>query len=182
MELQTNCIHLCLPFPSPFSFLSADHAFGRCEEPAAPAASSSLARLVQLSSDVNDQQQPQPSSSNVYQLDRKTVQLLEQEVDRLYEEGYDWKDAYTQCVLKTVLNDRPRIVYDSSRCDYLRELLPVAVQPPPYVDLLITDPKGEQEQAEAANDVSNSFLASSLPDGYFVEEVSSGGNMAGLVS
>lgn len=129
----------------------ADNAFGRCEEPAR-----------QLSSD--DGAPPTPSSSNVYQLDRKTVQLLEKEVDRLYDEGFEWKDAYTQCVLKTILNDRPRILYDASGCDYLR-------QPPPYVDLLLTDPN--DAPPDAASDVSSLLSASNqLPDGYFVDEVS----------
>ena len=138
----------------------SDNAFGRCEEPA-PASS--------LSSDDNGEPVA-PSSSNVYQLDRKTLQLLEKEVDRLHDEGFDWADAYTQCVLKTILNDRPRVFYDASRCDNLREPPPAAL--PPYVDLLITESNGD----EAADSIPLG-PANTLPDGgYFVEEVSNSVN------
>lgn len=65
----------------------------------------------------------------MYQLDHKTIQLLESEVERLANEGFDWADPYTQCTLKSILNDRPRVVYDPSACDYLRPQVP-------YVDLL----------------------------------------------
>lgn len=132
-----------------FLLFHTDNAFGRCEEP-----------VGQLSTE----DEVTPLSSNVYQLDRKTVQLLEKEVDRLHDEGFEWKDAYTQCVLKTILNDRPRFLYDASGCDYLR-------QPPPYVDLLITDPNSVPLAAD--EDVSSFLGVSNQPDGYFVEEVSS---------
>ena len=74
-----------------------DNAFGRCEQ--------------------YDGRKGSFSSEYVYQLDRKTLQLLEKELDRLSEQGYTWTDTYSQCILKTILNDRPRIVYDPSSCD-----------------------------------------------------------------
>ena len=35
--------------------------------------------------------------------DPEVVQFLEDEVTRLYENGYTWNDDYTQCVLQTSL-------------------------------------------------------------------------------
>ncbi|KPM03679.1 hypothetical protein QR98_0021130 [Sarcoptes scabiei] len=54
------------------------------------------------------------SSDYIYQLDRKTFLLLEQELTRLALLGFDWPDSYTQCILKTILNDRPRTYFDRS--------------------------------------------------------------------
>ena len=88
-------------FCSTYSSLSlSDNALGRCEE--------------------YDPANKQYSSHYVYDLDRKTLQLLERELDRLSEEGLSWNDLYAQCILKTILNDRPRIVYDPSKCEYSR--------------------------------------------------------------
>lgn len=79
----------------------------------------------------------------VYQLDRKTLQLLENELNRLNDEGYEWKDLYTQCTLKTILNDRPRIVYDPTKCDHLRIKRPNNVFPIPSVRLTSTYNSGQ---------------------------------------
>ena len=74
-----------------------DHAFGRCEQ------------YNPINGKVNN--------DYTYQLDRKTFQLLEQELTRLSSQNFDWPDPYTQCILKTILNDRPRVVYDPTVCD-----------------------------------------------------------------
>lgn len=62
------------------------------------------------------------SSDYIYQLDRKTFLLLEQELTRLALLGFDWPDSYTQCILKTILNDRPRTYFDRSVCDHLLQI------------------------------------------------------------
>lgn len=91
--------------------LFLDNAFGRCE--------------------TYDQKTGSITSDYVYQLDRKTEQLLEQEINRLSLNGFDWIHPYTQCVLKVILNDRPRVVYDPSRCDKL--LIPYILTKPSMV-------------------------------------------------
>lgn len=77
--------------------LNVDNAFGRCEE--------------------WDIRSGSYSSNFVHRLDRKTLQLLATELNRLNENEYSWDDEYTQCTLKAVLNDRPRIVYNPQKCD-----------------------------------------------------------------
>lgn len=130
----------------PHSSLSTpDNVFGRCEQ--------------------WDKQTDSYASTFTYKLDRKTLQLLEKELNRLYEQGYTWTDEYCQCILNTILNDRPRIVYDSSKCDrYGRQqtVAPIGTEasspsdlkenePERNPQLLFVDPKSSplDETAEA---------------------------------
>lgn len=48
--------------------------------------------------------------------------MLAQELNRLNKNDYTWDDEYTQCILKSVLNDRPRIVYEPEKCDQFRRV------------------------------------------------------------
>src|SRR5699024_5068034 len=59
------------------------------------------------------------------------------------ENGFDFKDDYAQCVLKKVLNDRPRLFYDPTACDSERVISP-------YVDLLITEPNAPDNTDNSA--------------------------------
>ena len=58
-------------------------------------------------------------------------------------EGFKWSDEYTQCILRAILDEeRPRILYDSSSCDYLKP-------PVPYVDFLANEADGTNNELDS---------------------------------
>lgn len=92
----------------------------------------------------------------MYILDHKTIKFLENVVERLAYEGFKWEDPYTQCTLKSILRDGPRVVYDvPSPCDYLRPQVP-------YVDLLANaaddDDNNDEPKMGGNSHLDRSFL------------------------
>ncbi|KAH7639486.1 tyrosine phosphatase IA-2 [Dermatophagoides farinae] len=130
-----------------------DHAFGRCEQ------------YDPISGTVN--------SDYTYRLDRKTFQLLEQEVTRLSSQGFDWPNPYTQCILKTILNDRPRVVYNPEACDNYLPLASTTNEPTTSDDWFLEFPvlltttkispqfKSEQQQQQPGSN--NNLNKENLP-------------------
>jgi hypothetical protein len=121
-----------------------DYAFGRC---------------VSKDNDSND---------NFYRFPEFSAEeenLLEDEMTRLYDNGFVWTDDYTQCVLQTALAAiRDRTEYDTQLCDVLltqqtNDLMDYAEafqqqpQAPPEGYIILTDPMIDYETEDDANNI-----------------------------
>jgi len=121
-----------------------DYAFGRC---------------VSKDNDSND---------NFYRFPEFSAEeenLLEDEMTRLYDNGFVWTDDYTQCVLQTALAAiRDRTEYDTQLCDVLltqktNDLMDYAEafqqqpQAPPEGYIILTDPLIDYETEDGLSDL-----------------------------